>query len=238
MRIKEPHKRLQRFWGKVDRKHIDVIQRFLRGPKLLDIGSGYGTTTAQLTAAGFDCVGVDYDQQSIQFARMQFPNCKYRQANAEDLPFDDGTFDTIVLRDALHHLYGEANFAKVKSEIVRVAKPRSRIIFFDPNVNSMLRLMRLLSAHRDEECQYETARNIMRELGYSVIHSSFNTVYSLPLSGGYVGIDFTPNLDLIHSCILESEKLAETAIRKLGLERFLCWRYLIVGDVDGVKCFS
>jgi len=231
MEIKNPEKRLKQFWGRVDKKHIDIISKHIKGKTVLDMGCGLGTTTRYLTDAGYACTGIDYDEQSIAYCQKTYPHCNYIQANAEELPFEDAHFDTIILRDALHHFYGEANFEKVKREILRVAKPQSVIIFFDPNINFMLKTMRWLSAHNDEECKYEDALAILNDMGYALSHSSFNTLCSLPLSGGYVGINFTPNIGFVQNSMLYKEKLFERFFNKIGLGRYLCWRYLIVGQL-------
>lgn len=230
MRIINPEKRLARFWGRVDGKHVQLIASRVSGHRVLDIGCGYGTTTDHLRKAGYDPIGIDYDGTAVAEAQRRFPFSTYLAANAEQLPFADATFDVIVLRDALHHVYREADFERVRAEMLRVAKERSRIIMFDPNVNLMLRTMRWIASHKDEECDFETGRAIMDGMGYRTIHASFNTVFSLPLSGGYVGLDLTPNIGWVHSLLLGAERLAERPINWLGLGRQLCWRYLIVGE--------
>lgn len=230
MKITHPEKRLQKFWGKVDRKHIQSLAGFLTGNTVLDMGCGYGTTTSFITGLGYNCTGIDSDPASIDHCRREYPHCRFIQANAEQLPFDNWCFDTIVLRDALHHFYEDADFDQVKREILRVARVNSRAIFFDPNVNFLVKTLRKISFHQDEECSYQTATGIMKAMGYTVIHHSYNTVYSLPLSGGYVGINFVPNVALIQNGILSTEGYMEQLISKLGLGRHLCWRYLIVGE--------
>jgi ubiquinone/menaquinone biosynthesis C-methylase UbiE len=232
MKIRDREKRLEMFWGKVDRKHIVTIQNFLFGTRILDIGCGYGSTTALLRRSGYDCTGIDNDNAAICAAVRRFPGCRFQQANAGELPFADDSFDTILLRDALHHVYCQPEFPEVRSEILRVAGKKSRIILFDPNINLILKTMRKLSSHTDEECNFETAIMIMKQFGYAIIHSGFNTVYSLPLSGGYVGINFVPDVNFLHSLILGSETLVESVLRTLHLSRYLCWRYIIVGERD------
>lgn len=230
MKIDNPEKRLKQFWGRVDHKHIAIFSGFLTGNNILDMGCGLGTTTNYITNLKYNCFGIDYDPQVVEYCKKTYPQCKFQIANAEELPFEDNYFDTIILRDALHHFYGEANFDKVKAEILRVSKKNARILFFDPNVNFLLKTMRKISFHKDEECNYETAARIMEDMGCKIIHRSFNTVYSLPLSGGYVGINFIPNSKPIQNIVLRSERFFERLINKLGLGRQLCWRYLIVGQ--------
>ncbi len=194
------------------------------------MGCGLGATTNYVSKMGYSCFGCDYDPGTIEYCKKTYPHCNFLIANAEQLPFEDGYFDTIILRDALHHFYGEANFDKVKDEILRVSKSNARLIFFDPNVNFILKAMRRISSHNDEECNFETDTAIMNQLRFEIVHQRFNTVYSLALSGGYVGINFVPNIRFVQNMILITESYLEKLINKIGLGRQLCWRYLIVGQ--------
>jgi SAM-dependent methyltransferase len=229
MQIKNPDKRLNKFYGKVDAKHINLILEHVAGKDVLDMGSGSGTTTAQLTKLGFNCTGFDFDTNAVERAKKLWPGCNFVVANAEKLPFPDKSFDTVILRDALHHFYQEADFNKVKTEILRVSRDKSTLIFFDPNVNLMLKTMRKLSSHDDAECNYESALQVMKELNFKVTYDSFNTLFSLPLSGGYVGLNFVPNVAFIQSAILGTERIAEKLTNGLKMGRYACWRYIIVG---------
>lgn len=231
MKIKHPEKRLKQFWGQVDKKHIKSFSGFLTGKNILDMGCGLGTTTGYISKMGLNCIGIDFNTDAIEYCQKTYPRCNFQIANAEQLPFEDGYFDTIILRDVLHHFYGEADFNKIKKEIIRVSKSKARIIFFDPNVNFILKTMRKISSHKDEECNYETAVALMKQMKCEIIHHDFNTIYSLPLSGGYVGINFIPNIKYIQNIVLYSENYFEKLINKIGLGRQLCWRYLIVGQM-------
>ena len=229
MKINDPSKRLNKFWGKVDRKHIESIAQFVEGKKILDLGAGYGTTTNFLADRGYDVTAIDLDEESIKIAKTINPKINYRKLNVEQLPFDDLSFDTLILRDAIHHFLGEADITKVKKEMNRVLKPGGRLIFFDPNINFIIKILRRLSNHKDEECRFEEGLGIMDEMGYHIIHKSFNTVYSLPLSGGYVGLNLIPDIKWVQSFILKSETNIEKLIQnKIG--RQIAWRYLIVGE--------
>ncbi len=231
MKITHPEKRLKKFWGLVDQKNIKSISGNLAGNNILDMGCGLGTTTEYITKIGhYNCIGIDYDSDAIEYCKRTYPQCNFQIADAEQLPFEDDYFDTIVLRDVLHHFYREADFNKVTKEILRVSKSNARIIFFDPNVNFILKTLRRMSFHTDAECNYETAVEIMKQMGCKIIHHDFNIVYSLPLSGGYVGINFIPDVRYVQNVILFTEGYCEKLINKIGLGRQLCWRYLIVGQ--------
>lgn len=231
MKVNNPEKRLNQFWGLVDQKHVAAIAEKIVGKNVLDMGSGLGTTTKQLTDLGYNCIGFDYDADSVEYCKQTYPNCKFEVANAEQLPYEDNYFDTIILRDALHHFYCEGDFEKISKEMIRVSKNNARIIFFDPNVNFLIKTLRKISAHEDVECKFETAMEIMQKLGGTNIQYKYNTVYSLQLSGGYVGVNFVPNVKFIQKMILSSERVVESIFNKIGLGRYLCWRYVITADL-------
>jgi len=219
------------FWGRVDEKHILSFLPFIRGENVLDVGCGNGSTTGYLAENGdFSCIGIDDDKEEIALAKKLFPGCDFRVMNCEELEFEDNYFNTIILRDVLHHLYEDADFEKVKKELQRVSANNGRLIILDPNIHFILKMMRLISSHRDAECKYETALEIMGDIDCKLIHKDFNTLYSLPLSGGYVGINFVPQVKIIQDIILGSEKFFEKLTNKLKLGRYFCWRYLIVGE--------
>jgi 2-polyprenyl-3-methyl-5-hydroxy-6-metoxy-1,4-benzoquinol methylase len=229
MNIDKPQNRLKKFWGKVDQKHIKLISDRIKGKKILDMGAGYGTTSSYLTQMGYEVTAIDLDEDSIKIAKDLDPQINYLKVNAESLPFKKQSFDTIVLRDALHHFYGESDFEKVKSEIIRVLKPKGVLIFFDPNVNFLIRLLRKISNHQDEECSFTDAKKIMNGLNFKITHQSFNTIISLPLSGGYVGRNFVPQINFIQSLILQVERFLEYIVQnRIGQQ--IAWRYLIVGE--------
>lgn len=230
MKISNPEKRFRKFWGSVDEKQVISFVPNIKGENILDLGCGYGSTTNIINrTAGKKCIGVDFDQSALEIANRLFPGNTYIHANAEALPFENGTFDTIILRDSLHHLYGESNFRKVHLEIDRVSHDETILIIYEPNINLILKIIRFLASHKDAQCPFPRAIEIMKDLGYTEITVTFNTLWSLPLSGGYVGINFVPNIEFIFRMILKSEILTEKIICHMGLGRVLCLRYLIAG---------
>ena len=204
---------------------------FIKGPEILDVGCSNGSTTHHIaTNSSWKCTGIDYEEEAITGARKLFPSCNFLKADGENLPFENQRFNTIILRDMLHHLYKEADFKKVFSELNRVAAPNATLIIVDPNVIFILKLMHKILKHHDPECSYKDACIIMQKLGYHITQNKFNTLFSLPLSGGYIGINFVPNISVLHSLLLFTEKVGEVILKALGLGRFFCLRYLVVGE--------
>jgi len=226
-------KRLQQFWGEVDKKHIKSIVPFIKGKNVLDLGCGNGSTTAYITKVfpGIHCIGMDGSEDEIRKARVLFPGCDFRVGNAEAITLNEPKkFDTIILRDALHHLYEEADFDKVKYEIDRISHKNTVLIVLDPNINYIVKLSRYLIAHQDAECQCDEAIREISQMGFVIVQQKFTTLYSLPLSGGYVGYNFVPDNQLLYAIILGSEYYLENIVNLFGLGRFFCWRYLIVAN--------
>ncbi len=232
MRIKNPEKRLTQYWGEVDKKHTLLISNWIKGSRILDIGCGYGTTSLQISSqsTSTDCVGIDYDLQVIEKARLINPLGNFSVENCEHLSFKDNSFDTLIMRDSLHHLLGEADFEKIKSEIKRVVKKNGRLIILDPNVNLILRFLRFLTSHKDEQCTYEDALIVLKSLDATLVHSEFNTIIDLPLSGGYIGLNFVPKYKPLYQAINTLENIITNAASKLNLGRVVCLRYFLVAD--------
>jgi SAM-dependent methyltransferase len=96
------------------------------GTRVLDIGSGPGNAAKELAAVGADVDGVDFSEEMIEVARQRYPEIRFQQANAEEIPFDAGTFDAVVSNFVVHHL---ARPTRVFQEVHRVLERGGRFAF-------------------------------------------------------------------------------------------------------------
>jgi len=96
------------------------------GSKVLEIGSGPGHIANHLAKLGASVTGVDFSPQMVEVAKKKYPQITFEQADAEDLPFEAGYFDTVVANYVVHHL---ARPERVFSEVYRVLKPSGRFAF-------------------------------------------------------------------------------------------------------------
>jgi SAM-dependent methyltransferase len=96
------------------------------GSHILDLGSGPGHVAEMIAQAGAVVTGVDFSPQMVKTAQIRYPHIRFKQANAEQLPFDDGVFDAVVSNYVVHHL---ARPEVVLREISRVLKPGGRFAF-------------------------------------------------------------------------------------------------------------
>jgi SAM-dependent methyltransferase len=71
------------------------------GGRVLDLACGEGRLSRDLAARGYWPIGIDVSPTLIGLAREADPAGDYRVANAESLPFDDGSFELVVAFNAL-----------------------------------------------------------------------------------------------------------------------------------------
>jgi len=233
MKVKQPWQRLGHFWGKVDGKHNQLICKYIQGQKILDIGCGYGSLVNYLRLTGnYEAVGIDTDAESLRIARQLCPNGKYILKNKKELEFPDASYDTVILKESLHHIYRESDFNYLFHEIRRVLKEEGRLIIFDPNPNFVVRWSRKLIAHKDPECSISDALALLKKFDFRIEKSCFFECLALPLSGGYVGLNLIPNISIINKLLLYWNDLFSHIINRALLGKALLWRYLIVANKE------
>lgn len=94
---------------------------------ILDIGTGSGDfiNTLKETFADAKITAVDPDKDSLATARTRFPDIGFSEMVAENLQFNDNSFDLVSISMALHHLN---KIRKGLTEMKRVVKPGGWII--------------------------------------------------------------------------------------------------------------
>jgi SAM-dependent methyltransferase len=96
------------------------------GCKVLDIATGAGYVAAAAARRGAEPVGLDFSATQVRLARERYPELRFEQGDAEALPFEAGTFETVVNAFGLCHL---PNPDLALREAFRVLKPGGRIAF-------------------------------------------------------------------------------------------------------------
>lgn len=78
-----------------------------RGKQVLEVGCGLGTDTLQFLRAGARVTALDLSARSVHWAReraqQEGERALFLNADAERLPFADGTFDVVYSWGVLHH---------------------------------------------------------------------------------------------------------------------------------------
>jgi ubiquinone/menaquinone biosynthesis C-methylase UbiE len=95
------------------------------GVRLLDLGCGPGTITAAAAARGAQATGCDLAAGMLALARERHPTASFVEADAEELPFADASFDVVACRTAAHHF---ADPAGAVAEMARVSADRVLLV--------------------------------------------------------------------------------------------------------------
>jgi ubiquinone/menaquinone biosynthesis C-methylase UbiE len=122
-----------------ERLHIvmNVIRNVARG-KVLDVGCGPGILLSRMASTDLELSGVDCCPEMIAEAKIRTARTgvKLVLGRAEELPFEDQTFDVVLALGVLEYL---PDVIKGLGEIARVAKPKAVIVASMLNADSVYR---------------------------------------------------------------------------------------------------
>ena len=218
--------RLDGFWGQVDRRINERILRLLPEGSILDVGCGFGSLTAFLPAAGRDAVGIDMMEEAVAVARSRYPGARIVHDGGGAWPAGVSGRRIIVLKDTLHHLVAESDVDALLT--AWRTDGAEYVVVSDPNPNLVLRACRALIGHTDPECSADRAREVLARSGFDVITCEYDVLFSLPLSGGYVGPVLWPRWHVAGKTALALERALVAAVRAVGAAPALCWRFFLV----------
>lgn len=146
------------------------------GSTLLDVGCGLGGPARYLAArGGWQVTGVDLSPRFIEVARMltdlsgSSGQVKFIQADALDLPFEDGTFDGVWTQHVAMNIRDRAGFY---GGIRRVLKPGGRLAIYDVVAAEgplVFPVPWALTAETSFLLKAEAMRECLREAGFSEI---------------------------------------------------------------------
>jgi SAM-dependent methyltransferase len=106
------------YWG-------DVVRHFPSDARLLDIGCG----SAWLGDHFENYTGIDVSPEAVEAARAKGREVTLADV-ARPLPFEDGSFDGVVLKDVLEHV---ADPVALVLEVHRVLRPGGRTFASSPD---------------------------------------------------------------------------------------------------------
>jgi len=100
---------------------------------LLDVGGGTGRISYWLKDL---VIGIVIADSSLRMLNQASKKCAFITicSNSEDLPFNDETFERVIMVDAFHHV---TNQRVTADELWRVVKPGGRIIIEEPDIRKI-----------------------------------------------------------------------------------------------------
>jgi ubiquinone/menaquinone biosynthesis C-methylase UbiE len=126
------------YWmPRIARSFAAIMSRWeMDAGTVLDLGSGTGILSLELAKAfpELEFVGLDLSEAAVSVAREQAAESpvgdrvSYERGDAQEMPFDDRSFDLVVSSNTLHLLN---NPVAMFSEVQRVLGPPGRFIVSD-----------------------------------------------------------------------------------------------------------
>jgi ubiquinone/menaquinone biosynthesis C-methylase UbiE len=101
-----------------------------RGSHVADLGCGSGAFTELLRREGYASIGLDISPRLVALGRSKYPGLELIEGDAENLPFDSGSLDGVLLSGLVHHF---PDPTRLIAEVHRVLKYGGRFVSFDPN---------------------------------------------------------------------------------------------------------
>jgi SAM-dependent methyltransferase len=153
-RLREMYKKRSMLNSPFGNEHIQVMQERERvllrmfkkfigvsvaDKRVLDIGCGTGGTLLPMLYYGFqpeNCFGVYLLDDRIAEARRRLPNMTFACCSAENIPFEKGTFDLVMMFKCLSSVLDNGVQRRICEESIAMLRPGGLVLIHDMRVNN------------------------------------------------------------------------------------------------------
>lgn len=202
--------------------------RNLEDVRTLDLGCGRGEVTAQLARHGAQVTGIDISPESLSRARTLAAEhgvahkVTFRDGNAEQLPFDDDSFDLAVSAGVMSFV----DFDRAIAELSRVVRHDGTAVILDTlGHNPIARIGRRRRLVRGETTRFQV-ENIMTCNHLDRLRAHFGSVEVHAFDFLTVPMIFVENaLRRLHPA-LAAMCAPVSAVLRAGDRKLLKWRPL------------
>lgn len=217
-----------KFYTISERSYDDYRERVfadVAGKRVLEYGCGINSHGTDLVRAGAEVVGIDISPVAIEKSREGAEKeglgdaITYEVMNAEDLTFEDESFDLICGIGILHHLDTEL----ACREIARVLKPGGRGLFHEPLGHNPV-----FNRYRDKTPELRTPdEHPLLAEDFRMMRRHFSTVKVTPynlLTLAAVPLRSTPLFTPLHHLLRGLDRAAMTVVPGL---KWWAWQTVV-----------
>lgn len=124
------------------RMKVEIIKQrqksFDKPIKVLDFGCGDGVVCQYFLSLfeNIEYYGIDISKRSIEVAKQKYSkmtNVHFSLYDGEKIPFEDNTFDILIVACVFHHIHGDDIRSNILNECVRVKKEKGKMYIFEHN---------------------------------------------------------------------------------------------------------
>lgn len=130
-------------------KFVDPwLKKLATGTRILDAGCGMGEWTLYYTQQGFDVIGLDTSQKTLDRLTEKFPTAQFQYGDIRKTHFADNHFDAILSWGVFEHF--EPGLTPCLKEAYRILKPDGLLFFTVPYQNLRHTLKALFRKNRSQ----------------------------------------------------------------------------------------
>jgi ubiquinone/menaquinone biosynthesis C-methylase UbiE len=181
-------------WYQLVLEHLGSVE----GKRILEVACGRGGFAHVLAARGALMFGADFSEQALEIAKSRQisgirTHLELTQADAENLPNANQSFDVVVSCETIEHL---PNPTKALREMARVCREDGVLYLTTPNYFNAMGLYYIYARLRgrratpgsdqpfDRVFLFPQIRRMLRKAGWKIVCSD-GTVHQLPILPGH-----------------------------------------------------
>ena len=160
----------------------DIVTDINSRDNILEIGCGTNTISKRIVDIGANVTIIDISEKAIEIAKQHFQedinNINCIVMDAENLEFNDHSFDLIYGSGILHHL----SIEKAIIEIKRVLKKDGKAVFYEPlGHNIFINIFRYFTPKLRTKDEHPLLMEDLKLIKNNFRHTKFHYFYFLSL---------------------------------------------------------